>query len=121
MFWVVEPSTSCTGGGRTQGFVRRSADGRNHPLLPRWHEVCASAGHIARRNLTKGQQAMALAMIYPAPAALKRKGSGSLAPKEQGISSSRLSQARTVLRHSRAYAEDVLAGRQSDMCIATPL
>jgi hypothetical protein len=30
-------------------------------------------------------------------------------------------QARIILDHSRAYAEDVVAGRQLDMCIATPL
>jgi hypothetical protein len=39
-----------------------------------------------------------------------RKGSGSLEPKELGISGGRLSQARTVLAHSSGLARAVLAG-----------
>jgi hypothetical protein len=71
-----------------------------------------------RRNLSKGQQAMALAMIYPEPATLKRKGSGS--KETLHLSKMRLSQARTLLRHSRALAEDVLANRTSlDKALAT--
>lgn len=69
------------------------------------------SANLARRNLTKGQQAMAMAMIYPEPAKLRRKGSGSLETEGPKFSSARLSQARAVLRHSRALAEDVIAAR----------
>ena len=68
------------------------------------------ASNIARRHMSKGQQAMAVAMVYPEPAKTKRKGSGSLEPKELGISAGRLSQARTVLAHSTDLARAVLAG-----------
>jgi hypothetical protein len=51
-------------------------------------------------------------MIYPEPKrgmhSQLRKATGTL-----GFDKSRLSQARTVLRHSRAMAEDVLANRTS--------
>jgi ParB-like nuclease domain len=97
-------------------------DGRNRlaaceraGVEPVWQELNGHdaqafivSANLARRNLSKGQQAMALAMIYPEPAALKRKGSGSLDSKEQGISSALLSQARAILRHSTELAQDVL-------------
>ena len=38
--------------------------------------------NIARRHMTKGQRAMAVAMIYPEPAKLKRKG-GSVETKNR--------------------------------------
>jgi hypothetical protein len=60
--------------------------------------------------MSKGQQAMLVAMMYPEPAKTKRKGSGSLEPKELGISGGRLSQARTVLAHSTDLARAVVAG-----------
>lgn len=53
------------------------------------------------------------AMLYPEPAKIKRKGSGSLEPKEQGFSAARLSQARQVLAHSRELAEAVRDGIES--------
>jgi hypothetical protein len=56
--------------------------------------------------LTKGQQAMALAMIYPEPHSKKSKES-------LPFSKMRLSQARSVLRHSRDLAESVLKGSVS--------
>jgi hypothetical protein len=40
--------------------------------------------------MSKGQQAMAVAMMYPEPAKTKRKRSGSLEPKELGISGARI-------------------------------
>src|ERR1700720_4779238 len=40
--------------------------------------------------MSKGQQAMAVAMMHPEPAKTKRKGSGSLEPKELGISGARI-------------------------------
>lgn len=55
---------------------------------------------------------MALAMIYPDP---EKGGRGKKANSSEtkGFSAARLSQARSVLRHSRALAEDVLANRIS--------
>jgi ParB/Sulfiredoxin domain len=64
--------------------------------------------NLMRRNLTKGQQAMAMAMMYPEPAKHQR---GAKKPSElEGIHEGRLSQARAVLRHSRSLAESVLKG-----------
>jgi hypothetical protein len=67
-----------------------------------------------RRNLTKGQQAMALAMTYPEP---EKGGRGN---KKQRVeetsavfSAKRLAQARSVLRHSRDLAESVAKGSVS--------
>ena len=61
------------------------------------------SANLARRNLTKGQQAMALAMIYPEPGSRKSK-------ETLPFSKMRLSQARTVRRHSLPLAESVLKG-----------
>jgi hypothetical protein len=52
------------------------------------------SANINRRHMTKGQCAMAVAMIYPEPSKLKR---GSLQNKHQEFSKTALSQARTVL------------------------
>jgi hypothetical protein len=52
---------------------------------------------------------MALAMIYPEPEKLRRKGTGVSETERQGVSAARLSQARAVYRHSRTLAEAVLA------------
>jgi hypothetical protein len=49
---------------------------------------------------------MALAMIYPTPAKVKRKGSG-YSDSEEQISASLLSACRAVLKHSRALAGEV--------------
>lgn len=65
--------------------------------------------NILRRNLNKGQQAMGLAMLYPEPARLKRKGSGSLGTKDR-FSAARLSQAREVLRCDPELAKRVFKG-----------
>jgi hypothetical protein len=65
--------------------------------------------NLARRNLSKGQQAMALAMLYPEGE--RGRGKNAAARKAQettGFSSERLRQARSVLHHSRALAESVL-------------
>lgn len=67
-----------------------------------------------RRNGTKGQQAMALAPIYPEP---EKGGSGKkserAAESASLFSATRLKQARSVLRHSRDLAESVLIGSVS--------
>jgi hypothetical protein len=59
-----------------------------------------------RRVLTKGQQAMAMAMRYPEPNRRGKKRS----VVSQDFSETRLSQARSVLHHSRSLAESVLKG-----------
>jgi hypothetical protein len=67
--------------------------------------------NIHRRHMTKGQQAMAVAMVNPEPSKVRRKGSGS--SKIEGLASGYISQARSVLRHSKASADTVLIGAQS--------
>src|SRR4051812_27389030 len=62
--------------------------------------------------MTKGQQAMAMAMIYPQP----DRGRGKTDDAKKGAETAsfsyrRVQEARSVLRHSRALAEDVLANR----------
>ena len=83
---------------------------------PNREEMAAAfivSANLARRSLSKGQQAMALAMIYPEP---ERGGRGNEKERVEEISTpfsaKRLQQARKVLHHSRALAEDVLADRK---------
>jgi hypothetical protein len=57
--------------------------------------------------MTKGQQAMALAMIYP-EADKRGRGNKGKAELNSDFSQKRLSQARTVLRHSRKLSEAVV-------------
>jgi ParB/Sulfiredoxin domain len=73
------------------------------------------SANLARRNLTKGQQAMAMAMIYPEGQKGKK-----VVENLNNFSRARLSQARTVLHHSRALAESVLKGTATlDETLAT--
>jgi hypothetical protein len=65
------------------------------------------SANLERRNLTKGQQAMALAMIYPEPKRGVHSELRNLTGKS--FSNARLSQSRSVLRHSQALAESVMA------------
>ena len=70
--------------------------------------------NLRRRNLSKGQQAMALAMIYPEPA----RGRGNKDDARKGAESAsfsyrRLKQARSILHFSRPMAEAVLKGVDS--------
>jgi hypothetical protein len=71
--------------------------------------------NLKRRNLTKGQQAMALAMIYPETGERGRgKKSQALKSAETaGFSSRRLNEARSVLAFSRPAAEAVVKGVDS--------
>jgi hypothetical protein len=70
------------------------------------------SANLARRNLTKGQQAMALAIIYPEPGSRTKKDAAK-ATESGGFSKSRLREARSVLRHSRELAESVVKGSVS--------
>jgi hypothetical protein len=76
------------------------------------------SANLERRNLTKGQQAMALAMIYPKPEQGKRRDPElrkklGLLGRTERAGGERLRQARTILHHSRALAEAVMANRTS--------
>lgn len=62
--------------------------------------------NLTRRNLTAGQRAMALAMIYPEPTQGKRGTS----KETLEVSAMRLSQARTVLREMSGAAAAILRG-----------
>jgi hypothetical protein len=106
----------------------RLVDGRNRlraceiagvePTFDRLNGHDAAAfivsANLARRNLTKGQQAMALAFIYP-EAEKGGRGHSKERVEETSIlySTKRLQQARSILKHSRALAEDVLALRKA--------
>jgi hypothetical protein len=65
------------------------------------------SANLKRRNLTEGQQAMALAMIYPEPGSRTKKDAAKAA-ESGGFSKSRLKEARSILRHSRGLAESVV-------------
>lgn len=66
------------------------------------------SANINRRHMTKGQRAIVVAMIYPEPQKLRRKDSSPFETKE--LSSGKLSQARTVLRHAPDLADSVING-----------
>jgi hypothetical protein len=72
-------------------------------------------GDKGERHLSKGQQAMLLAMLYPEP---EKGGKGKnvaarKAAESAGFGATRLRQARSVLRHSRPLAESVVKGSVS--------
>jgi hypothetical protein len=72
------------------------------------------SANLNRRNLTIGQQAMALAMIYPDPARGRGKKDEARKGTETGsFSYTRVKDARLVLHHSPALAADVMAKRCS--------
>jgi ParB-like chromosome segregation protein Spo0J len=68
------------------------------------------ASNISRRHLTKGQQAMAMAMIYPAPEKGGRGKKKTMDETSTLFSPKRLQLARTVLAYSSDLAQAVLAG-----------
>jgi hypothetical protein len=74
--------------------------------------------NLERRDLKKGQKAMALAMLFPkakhggARTAGASPDSGLAKEMERaGITKQRLSEARSILLHAPALAEDVMADR----------
>jgi hypothetical protein len=71
-----------------------------------------ASANLNRRNLTKGQQAMLLAMIYPEPekGGRGRKSAAINCAETSQFSRRRLEQARSVLAFSRPMAEDVVSG-----------
>jgi hypothetical protein len=74
---------------------------------PRAYIVSAN---IRRRNLTKGQQAMVVAKLYPEP---EKGGRNKNAVITTEFSSGLLSHARTVLRHAPDLADHVINGSLS--------
>jgi hypothetical protein len=66
--------------------------------------------NLKRRHMSAGQQAMAHAMIYPEPEKGGRGKKSRNSTETLGFSAMRLSQARTVLSHSRDVAMEILAG-----------
>jgi ParB-like chromosome segregation protein Spo0J len=73
--------------------------------------------NVARRHLTAGQRAMAVAMVYPEPGKGGRGKKNSSAA--EGFSAASLSRDRRVLRHSASLAQQVIAGSKSlDMAYA---
>jgi len=74
--------------------------------------------NITRRDLTKGQKALALALIYPDPAQLRRKGSGPSELEGQKISLSRLSEARQIAPHPDLVDMVRLGSKPFDQALA---
>jgi ParB-like nuclease domain len=74
------------------------------------------SSNIARRHMSKGQQAMAVAMVYPEPEKTthgKKSETKLLLETKTNFSGARLSQARTVLACSTDLARAVLAGTKA--------
>jgi ParB-like chromosome segregation protein Spo0J len=74
------------------------------------------ASNIARRHMSKGQQAMAVAMAYPESEKTthgKKSKTKLLLETKTNLSGARLSQARTVLAYSTDLARAVLAGSRA--------
>ena len=67
------------------------------------------SANVHRRHLTKGQRAMAVAIISPEP----RQGKKATSSVTKEVSGERLSLARTVLRDASDLADNVLAGSLS--------
>jgi hypothetical protein len=75
------------------------------------------SANLARRNLSKGQQAIALAMIYPEPDQRGRRHKGKAA-ETSDFSQKRLARARTIVCHSNqldAALKMVTEQRQASM------
>jgi hypothetical protein len=70
--------------------------------------------NLKRRHMSAGQQAMAHAMIYPEPEKGGRGKKSKNSTETLGFSAMRLSQARTVLSHSRDVAMEILAGTKNE-------
>jgi hypothetical protein len=81
------------------------------------HDVIAFivSANLARRNLSKSQKAMALAMIYPASTSKGGRGKKDAAEnirESRGFSRDLLEQARFIYNHNADLAQDVLHARK---------
>jgi ParB-like chromosome segregation protein Spo0J len=70
------------------------------------------SANLARRNLTKGQQAAVYATIYP-EGEKGGRGKKGKASESDGFSATRVKQARAVLKHSRELLKEVISGTKS--------
>lgn len=70
-------------------------------------EALILSENIMRRHMTKGQRAMAVAMMYP------EGQKGKKLNYSTGVDKGYVSQARTVLKYAPEYTESVLAGAKS--------
>jgi hypothetical protein len=70
------------------------------------------SANLARRNLTKGQQAMALASMYPEPekGGRGKKGQLKTVTEKVTVSQNRITQARFILKHTPELGKAVLDG-----------
>ena len=73
------------------------------------------SANVHRRHLTKGQQAMAVALAYPEP---KRGMHSQLNNSTGDFDKASLSRARFVLRHCRDKAEEVLRNAKYPLTVA---
>lgn len=98
------------GRNRLRACEMAGVEPRYEPLNGRDARAYIVSANIARRNLSKGQQAMALAMIYPEPekGGRGKKSEAGKVLENSGFSRQLLDQARTILRYSVELAEDVL-------------
>ncbi len=84
---------------RGQLIEQGQKDGTIAKAGPPKKQLSSASANLARRNLTKGQQAMLLAMMYPEGQKGKK-----VVYEINNFSRARLSQARTVLRNSSKLA-----------------
>lgn len=100
------------GRNRLEACYRAGVEPQFRRLNGKDHLAFITSANLNRRNLTKGQKAMGWAMIYPEAehGGARTKGASS-ETKLEGLSKTRLSQARAVRRHSMALAEAVMSGR----------
>ena len=90
-------------------------DGLEWDSDPTAHVLSAN---VHRRHLTKGQQAMATALVFPDDGE-RGRGKKSLANNDfSGASSGYIRQARFVLRHCRDKAEEVLRNAKYPLTVA---
>jgi hypothetical protein len=87
-------------GERSKSFAPGKCRGLRHFLFG----TSASFCHFERRNVSKGQQAIALAMLYPEPEKGGRGKKSANAKESLGFTTQRLSEARSILEYSRELA-----------------
>ena len=96
--------------------MSETMDGWEWDSDPTAHVLSAN---VHRRHLTKGQQAMATALVFPDDGE-RGRGKKSLANNDfSGASSGYIRQARFVLRHCRDKAEEVLRNAKYPLTVAT--
>ena len=80
-----------------------------HPHIGEDLKAFVLSVNIHRRHMTRGQRAMAVAVIYPET----RQGKRSTSFVTKKVTAGGLSKARTVLQYAGDLAESVLAGATS--------